>query len=91
MGRPFDSPRSNYAVTNYHTELLQMIIALELDNLNVSNYSLTFDDYYSLLKLDVTDQSTDYFFILDLCKGPLQNDLMLAYLLKGMALLPRFC
>ncbi len=50
MGRPFDIARSNYVVTNYRTELLQMIIALELANLNVSNYSLTFDDYilYSL-------------------------------------------
>ena len=58
MGRPFDYARSSYVVTNFHTKLLQMIIALELANLNVLNYSITFDDSRSLLKLDVTDQST---------------------------------
>ena len=63
MGRPFVSASSSYVVTNYHIELLQMIIALKLANLNVLNYSLTFDNSYSLLKLDVTDYSTNYYFI----------------------------
>jgi len=62
VGRHFDITRSNYVVSNYHTKLLQMIIALELVNFNVSNYSLTFDDSYSLVKLDVTDQSTEDLF-----------------------------
>ncbi len=71
MGTPFDSVRSNYVATNYHNELLQMIIALELANLmNVLNCSLTFDDSYSLLKSDVADQFTNYLFG-GLCKGPL--------------------
>ena len=60
MGRPFDSARSNYVVTNNNGELLQIITALELSNLDVSNYSLTFDDSYSTLKSDDTDQFTDY-------------------------------
>ena len=60
MGIPFEFARPNYAVTNSHTELLQIIIALALANLNVSNYSLTFDDSYSLLKSDYTDQFSDY-------------------------------
>ena len=51
MGRSFDSARSNYVVTNYHIELLQMIIALELANLNISDYSLTFDDSCSSLEI----------------------------------------
>ena len=62
MGRTFDFARSKYVVTNYHTdELLQMIIALEQANLNNSNYSLTFDESYSFLNLDVADRFTGYF------------------------------
>ena len=59
MGRHVDDARSNYVVTDYHTELVQMIIALERTILNISKYSLTCDD---LLKSDVTDQFTDYLF-----------------------------
>jgi len=55
VGRTFDFARSNYVVTNYHTELLQMIIALKLANLNVLDYSNTLDESYSLLKFDVAD------------------------------------
>ena len=55
VGRPFDIVRSNYVVTNYHTELVQMIIALELADLSISDYSYTFDESYSLLKSDVDD------------------------------------
>jgi hypothetical protein len=50
VGRTFDIARSNYVVTDYHTEHVQMIIALELDNLSISDYSCTFDNSYSLLK-----------------------------------------
>ena len=50
-------------VTYYHTELVQMIIALELDDLSISDYSCTFDDSYSLLKSIITDQFTDYLLI----------------------------
>ncbi len=63
MGRSFDIDRSNYVVTDYHIELVQMIIALELDDLSISDYSCTFDDSYSLLKSSVIDQLTDYLFI----------------------------
>ncbi len=35
MGRPFDIARSNHVVTDYHTQLVQIIIALELDDLIV--------------------------------------------------------
>ena len=51
MGRLFDAARSNYGVTSYHTEFLQKIVALELANLNISNYSLTFDDSCDSLEL----------------------------------------
>ena len=44
VGRHIDIVRSNYEVTNYHTELVQMIIALELADLSISDYSCTFDD-----------------------------------------------
>ena len=47
----FDSARSNYVVTNYHTELLQLIIPLELANLNISDYSITFDESCSSLEI----------------------------------------
>ena len=50
-------------VTYYHTELVQMIIELELDDLSISDYSCTFDDSYSLLKSIITDQFTDYLLI----------------------------
>jgi hypothetical protein len=53
MGRPFEIARSKYVVTYYHIELVQMIIALELCDLCISNYSCTFDDSYSLMKLHV--------------------------------------
>ena len=55
MGRPFDIARSNYVVMNFHTELVQMIIALEITDLSISDYSCTFDDSYSLLKSDAAD------------------------------------
>ena len=55
MGRPFDIARSNYVVTDYHNELVQMIIALELADLSISDYSCTFDDSYSLSKSDVDE------------------------------------
>ena len=45
MGRPFDIARSNCVVTNYHNELVQMIIALEIVDLRISDYSCTFDDF----------------------------------------------
>ena len=51
----FDSSRSDYVVTDYHTELVQMVIALELADLSISDYSGTFDDSNSLLKSDVAD------------------------------------
>ena len=53
VGRPFDIAKSNYVVAYYHTERVQMIIALELCDLNISDDSFTFDDSYSLLKSDV--------------------------------------
>ena len=87
MGRPFDIARSNYVVTDYHTELVQMITALELADLSISDYSCTFDDSYSLLKSDVNE----FFLVLGLSKvGPLHTDLMLAYPLKGMAIFSSF-
>ena len=45
VGRPFDIDRSNYVVTDYHIELVQMITALELADLSISDYSCTFDDF----------------------------------------------
>jgi len=47
VGRPFDVARSN----DNDTELVKIIIALELSNLNISNYSLTFDDSCNLLEI----------------------------------------
>ena len=38
VGRPFDIARSNYVVADYHTELVQIIIALELADLGISDY-----------------------------------------------------
>ena len=55
MSRPFDIARSNYVVMNSHIELVQMIIALEIADLSISDYSCTFDDSCSLLKSDVAD------------------------------------
>ena len=55
MGRPFDIARSSYVVMNFLTELVQMIIALEIADLSISDYSSTFDDSYSLFKSDVAD------------------------------------
>ena len=55
MGRPFDIAMSNYVVTDYHNELVQIIIVLELAYLSISYYSCTFDDSYSLLKSYATD------------------------------------
>ena len=63
MGRPFDFARSNYVVTNNHTELLQMKTVLELDNLSISDYSCTFDDSYSLLISDVVDYNLQFFLV----------------------------
>ncbi len=54
-GCTFESARFNYVVTNCHIELVQTIIALELADLSISDYSCTFDDSYSLLKSDVDD------------------------------------
>ena len=53
MGRYFDIARFNYVVTYYHTERVQIIIALKLCDLSILDYSCTFDDSYSLLKSDV--------------------------------------
>jgi len=72
VGRPFDVARSIHVVTNNHTELVQMIIALKRTILNISNYLLTFDESYRLLKTDVTDQFTYYLFIF----GSLQSALI---------------
>jgi len=55
MGRPFDIARSNYVVTDYPTKLVQMIIALELSDLSILDFSCTFDDSYSLLKSYIAD------------------------------------
>ena len=50
MGRTFDIAKSNYVVTDYPNELVEMIIALNLAELSISDYSCTSDDFYSLLK-----------------------------------------
>ena len=55
LSKPFDFVMSKYMVTDYHVELLQMRIVLELPNLSISDYSYTFDDSYSLLKSDLAD------------------------------------
>ena len=55
VNRHVDIARSNYVVTDYHTEHVQMMIALELANLSILDYSCTFDDSYSLLKSNVAD------------------------------------
>ena len=49
MGRSFDIARPNYVVTDYHIELLQIKTVLELANLSISDYSCTFDDYYTII------------------------------------------
>ena len=49
-------------VTDYHIQLVQLIIALKLANLNIPDYSCTFDDSYSLFKSDVVDQFIDSFY-----------------------------
>ena len=54
-GSTFVSARSNYVATDYHTELVQMVIALELADLSISDYSGTFDGSNSILKSDVVD------------------------------------
>jgi len=58
VGRPFYIARSNYVVMNFHTELVQMIIAREIADLSISDYFCTFDDSYSLLKSDDVDYLT---------------------------------
>ena len=58
VGRPFDIARSNYVVTYYYTELEHMIIALELCDLSISDYSGTFDYSYCLFKSYVDDLLT---------------------------------
>jgi hypothetical protein len=45
-------------VTDYHTELVQMIVAIKLADLSISDFSCIFDDSFSLLKSDVADQLT---------------------------------
>ena len=60
MGRLFNFIRSNYVVAKHHTELLQVIIALEQANLTILDYSRTLDDSDGLLKSDVTDEFTVY-------------------------------
>ena len=56
MGRPFDIDMSSYMVTDYHTELVQLLIALELADLIISDYSCTcIKDSYSLLKSALAD------------------------------------
>ncbi len=62
MGRPFDIARSNYVVTDYHTELVQIIIALEQVDLSISDYSFTFDESSSLFKSIVINHCTYYLF-----------------------------
>ena len=52
FGIPFVVARSKYMVRDYHTKLLQMINALELANLSISDNSRTSDDFYSPLKSD---------------------------------------
>jgi hypothetical protein len=42
-------------VMNFHTELVQVMIALEIADMSISDYSCTFDDSYSLLKSDAAD------------------------------------
>jgi hypothetical protein len=55
VGRLVDVARFNYVVADRRIELLQTITApLKLTILNISDYSRTFDDSYSLLKSDVT-------------------------------------
>ncbi len=58
MSRPFDVARSNYVVTDYNNELVQLIIALEQAYLSISDYSCTFDGSSSLFKSVVIDQFT---------------------------------
>ena len=60
VGRPFDIVMPSYVVTNYHTHLVQILTAIELADLSISDYSCTFEDFYSLLKANVTDQFTNY-------------------------------
>jgi len=55
VGIRFDFARSNCVLTDYHSELVQMITALELTELSISDYSCALDDPYSLLKSDVAE------------------------------------
>ena len=56
VSRPFDIARSNYVVAVYHTEHVQRIIAFELADSSILDYSCTFDASYSNLKSVVADQ-----------------------------------
>ena len=63
-------------VKDYHAEHLQLLIKVEQNGLDISEYTRKFNDSYSFWKSEISEKCVVYLFVLGLRSGPLRADLM---------------
>ena len=66
-------------VKDSQAEHLQLLIKIEQNGLEISDYIRKFNDPYSFWKSEISEKCTVYLFVLGLRSGPLRADLMSAY------------
>ena len=79
MSQLVDFVRSSFVVKDYQAEHLQLLIKVEQNGLEISDYIRKFNDSYSFWKSEISKKCVVYLFVLGLRSGPLRADLMSAY------------
>jgi hypothetical protein len=68
-------------VKDYQAEHLQLLIRIEQNGLDISDYIRKFNYSYSFWKSEISEKCAVYLFVLGLRSGPLRANLMCAYVL----------
>jgi len=66
-------------VKDYHDGHLQILMKLEQNGLEISDYIRKFNDSYTFWKSEISEKCVVYLFVLGLRSGPLRADLVSAY------------
>ena len=64
---------------DYQTKYLQLLIKVEQNGLEISDYIRKFNESYSFWKLEISEKCVVYLVVLGLRSGPLRANLMSAY------------
>jgi hypothetical protein len=71
-----DLVKSSFAVKDYQNENLHILVKLEHDNFDITDYARSFNDSRSFWKIYISNNCATYLFIMGLRSRSLRADLM---------------